>query len=73
MLIEVTTKIKFKGWNAPNFALLEITGKTDGHAIPIADLDEDALAALAMGWLENLYSGTNLPFPFTPKVSGAKT
>jgi hypothetical protein len=63
MTVEVKTTMKFKPWRAPNFAVLDTTG-TEGHPIPINDLDADALEALARSWLEDLYAGTEYHNPF---------
>lgn len=64
MAIEVKTTVKFKHWRAPNFAVIETTDAKDGHPIPVGDLDADALEALAVSWLNDLYSGTVHPNPF---------
>lgn len=71
MSIEVRTKIKFAPWSAPNYARLD--NRTDGgdrenHTIPVNELDEYALAALAEAWIEDLYGKTEhkSPFQITP-------
>lgn len=70
MSIEVRTRVKFKNWNVPNFAVLD--NRTDGddrenHTIPIMELDADAMAALAEAWLADLYGKSDFPNPFVKK------
>lgn len=66
MSLEIKTTIKFRAWRAPNYALLENAkdGDRECHTIPVDDLDEAALEALARAWLEDLYGKTQHTSPF---------
>lgn len=68
--IEVRTNVKFKPWTAPNYAVLDLgdasvaTSDNQGRSIAIKDLTDEALAAMAEAWLDDLYNKADKRSPF---------
>lgn len=64
-VVEARTRIKFRPWLSPNYVCLALDKRDSGtQSIPVAELDEAALLALARAWLGDLYSKTTIPNPF---------
>lgn len=71
-MIEVRTKVKFHTWSVPNYATLGATQpRCDGWnttpmppSIPVTELEDDALQALAKAWLTELYDKAGRKSPF---------
>lgn len=68
--VTVMTKVRFKPFNVPNFASIQVgpRPKQEGisplPSIPIAELDAEVLDALAGRWLDNLYAAVGRASPF---------
>lgn len=52
-LIKATLSIELEPWSAPNFA--KRAGAEEREAIPVRELDDDALEDLALAWVRDLY------------------
>lgn len=74
--VKTSMGMTFRAWNAPNYATLSlpVRGKGEGMAelpsFPVADLDPDALDALAAQWLDHLYAKAGRASPFVNKDYG---
>ncbi len=66
--IEARTVVKFKTWTPPNYAVLALEHQQDSKevaaSIPVSELSEEALADLAMDWLDALYAKADKRNPF---------
>lgn len=66
-----STPIKLVPWVTPNFAVLDLEGEGSAHCGPasvsIKNMSEEALATMAMAWIQDLYkkSGYTSPFVFS--------
>jgi hypothetical protein len=55
--ISATLKVRLKPWAAPNYArVVGMDESSADSAIPVADLDPQALEQMALAWLSDLYS-----------------
>jgi hypothetical protein len=71
--IKATLKVSLAPWRAPNFARhAQREEGTEGSAIPVADLDDDALEDLALAWVRDLYRNAGRTYaPFHKPVKAA--
>lgn len=54
--INATLRVKLKPWSAPNYArVVGMDESSADSAIPVADLDPEALEMMAMAWVADLY------------------
>ena len=73
--VSATLRVRLKPWAAPNFARrADIEDQSSEGAIPVNDLDDDALEDMALAWIEDLYRKAGqrrCPFYKTAKVGGS--
>jgi hypothetical protein len=66
----VTTKIGFRPFDVPAFAYMDVPaqprqeGFSANPRLPLTELDDDVLDALAKRWLDNLFASVSRPSPF---------
>jgi hypothetical protein len=71
-IIYATINVTLKPWEAPNFAV-RATATVPGAemaGIPVKELDDDTLEAMALAWVRDLYrkaGRTRCPFREIPK------
>lgn len=78
--MDATVKMKLKPLMVPNFAVVQLApvkreeGFNQAQAVPISELDEDALEALAYGFLIDFYkkAGKRCPFYRPARAEPAK-
>lgn len=69
--VEVKTKVSFRAWEVPTEATVDLPAgeRQDGFkplpTIPLVELDDDVVDALAQRWLANLYANRQRAAPFT--------
>lgn len=52
--VTATLSVRLKPWNVPSFAT-RFDAPSDASSIPVADLDDDALEALVLLWVREVY------------------
>jgi hypothetical protein len=62
--IEVKTAVKFRAWDVPASAMLDV-GDEGAFPVPLVELDDDVVDALVRRWLDNLYANRAMAAPFT--------
>jgi hypothetical protein len=69
--IELKARVRFRPWMVPVCAIVEIgpqprqEGIKNLPSIPVEELDEEVVDALARRWLDNLYASRKEGSPFT--------
>jgi len=68
--MNATIRLKLKPLNVPNFAIIELSprkhegGSEPSPAVPLSELDADALEDLAYGFLIDFFKKAARPCPF---------
>lgn len=65
MTVEVKTTVRFQPFEVPEYAQILVDDDTDTYGVKLAELDANALDALAGRWLDNLFASVNRASPFT--------
>jgi hypothetical protein len=70
MTVEVKTTLRLRPFDVPDATRIIIHDdeQPDDPLIPIAELDREALDALAERWLDNLFASVKRPSPFYRKL-----